>query len=125
MKRLFSVLKITLLGFLFINIIVAFILFIDSYSEGTKMQWDYLIFMTIYGVIVSVILGYLDRPVLEKRIIIGLTIGAIIMGILSFLIDNQILLNQALYLLFGVVIGRRVVVLVDLFLKKKHLNNLL
>jgi hypothetical protein len=41
------------------------------------------------------------------------------MGILSFLIDNQTLLNQALYLLFGVVIGRRVVVLVDLFLNKK------
>jgi len=83
------------------------------------MQWDYLVFMTIYGVIVSVILGYLDRPVLEKRIILGITIGSVIMGVLSFLIDNQTLLNQALYLLFGVVIGRRVVVLVDLFLKKK------
>ena len=119
MTRLLSVLKITLLGFLFINIIVAFLLFIDSYSSGTKMQWDYLVFMTIYGVIVSVILGYLDRPVLEKRIILGITIGSVIMGVLSFLIDNQTLLNQALYLLFGVVIGRRVVVLVDLFLNKK------
>ncbi|MFN4879669.1 MAG: hypothetical protein ACK48O_01500 [Flavobacteriia bacterium] len=118
MTRLLSVLKITLLGFLFINIIMAFLLLIDSYSEGTKMQWDYLVFMTIYGVIVSVILGYLDRPVLEKRIILGITIGSVIMGILSFLIDNQTLLNQALYLFFGVVIGRRVVVLADLFLKK-------
>jgi hypothetical protein len=40
------------------------------------------------------------------------------MGILSFLIDSQTLLNQALYLFFGVVVGRKIVVLVDLFLKK-------
>jgi hypothetical protein len=118
MKRLLSVLKITLLGFFFIDIILAILLFIDSYSEGTKMQWEYLLFMTIYGVIVSVILGYLDRPVLEKRLIFGITIGSVIMGILSFLIDNQTLLDQALYLFFGVVVGRRAVVLVDLFLKK-------
>jgi hypothetical protein len=118
MTRLLSVLKITLLGFLFINIVAAFLIFIDSYTEGTKMDWEYLVFMTIYGVIVSVILGYLDRPVLEKRIILGITIGSVVMGILSFLIDNQTLLDQALYLFFGVAVGRRTVVLIDLFLKK-------
>ena len=118
MKRFLSVLKITLLGFLFINLLIAIFMFIDSSIDGTKMHWEYLAFMTIYGMIVSVILGYLERPILEKRLILGITIASVIMGIISFLIDSQTLLNQALYLFFGVVVGRKIVVLVDLFLKK-------
>ena len=118
MNRFFSVLKITVLGFLFVNVIIIGLIFLDSLFDGSKMPWDYLLFVNIYGVILSVILGYMDRPKLEKQLLIGITICSSIALITSLFIDNQVIQDQSLYVFFGIVFGRKMVVLVDVNLKK-------
>ena len=120
MNRLITVLKITFLGFVLTNLLISIIFFLESVIEGTEMPWEYLGYVTIYGMIVSIIFGYMDRPILEKRLLIGITICTAIIFTASFLIDNQILRMQSLYLFFGIVLGRKMVLLVDMTLKKKN-----
>jgi hypothetical protein len=123
MNRLITVLKITFLGFVLTNLLISIIFFLESVIEGTEMPWEYLGYVTIYGMIVSIIFGYMDRPILEKRLLIGITICTAIIFTASFLIDNQILRMQSLYLFFGIVMGRKMVLLVDMTLKKEKSSN--
>ena len=120
MKRLITVLKVTFLGFSILNIFLTIILLIVSAIDGENMPWEYLGFVTIYGIIISIIFGYMDRPTLEKRLLIAITICSATLFIASFLIDNQTIRMQSLYLLFGIVIGRKFVMVVDMFLSKKN-----
>lgn len=120
MDRLISVLKITFLGIVLTNLFITIIFFIESVIEGTEMPWEYLGYVTIYGMIVSFIFGYMDRPMLEKRLLIGITICTAIIFIASFLLDNQILRMQSGYLFYGIVLGRKMVLIVDMSLKKKN-----
>ncbi len=120
MNRLITVLKITFLGFLLLNLLTSIILFLDSAIEGTKMSWEYLQYVTIYGMIVSIIFGYMDRPILEKRLLIGISICSVILFITSLFIDNQMFRSQAIYLFYGIVIGRKMVLFVDMKFKKNR-----
>jgi hypothetical protein len=118
MKRLFSVIKITILGFVAVNLFLLLILLIESAIEGTKMPLEYLGFVNLYGIIVSVIFGYMDRPVLEKKLLIGITIGTVLLIITSFFIDSDLLLKQSFFLFFGIVVGRKAVFAIDMLLSK-------
>jgi hypothetical protein len=120
--RLIKVIKITFLGFLLTNLFITVILFIDSLIDGKNMPWEYLGFVTIYGMIVSIILGYMDRPTLEKRLLTGITICSALVFVTSFLIDNETLSMHSIYVFFGIVVGRKMVFLVDLTLKDKSKN---
>ena len=120
MKRLITVLKVTFLGFSILNIFLTIILLIVSAIDGENMPWEYLGFVTIYGIIISIIFGYMDRPTLEKRLLIAIIICSATLFIASFLIDNQTIRMQSLYLFFGIVIGRKFVMVVDMFLSKKN-----
>jgi hypothetical protein len=118
MKRLFSVIKITILGFVAVNLFLLLILLIESAIEGTKMPLEYLGFVNLYGIIVSVIFGYMDRPVLEKKLLIGITIGTVLLIITSFFIESDLLLKQSFFLFFGIVVGRKAVFAIDMLLSK-------
>jgi MFS-type transporter involved in bile tolerance (Atg22 family) len=84
------------------------------------MSWEYLQYVTIYGMIVSIIFGYMDRPILEKRLLIGISICSVILFITSLFIDNQMFRSQAIYLFYGIVIGRKMVLFVDMKFKKNR-----
>ena len=118
MQRLTTVLKTTFLGFILLDLLLSIIAYIDSLIDGTKMDLEYLFFVSIYGIIVSIIFGFMDRPKLEKQLLIGISIGAVIVLITAFSMGNEVLAMQSLYVFLGVVIGRRMVGLVDLVLKK-------
>ena len=118
MKRLITVLKITFFGFALANLFLITIFLIDSAIDGTAVNWDYLGFVNIYGMIASVIFGYMDRPTLEKRLLIFITICSVVLLITSFINDNQALRMHSLYVLFGVGAGRKIVLIVDMFLRK-------
>ena len=118
MKRLIKVLKITLFGFVLINLFVLTIHLIDSVIDEKTIDWDYLGFVNIYGISASVIFGYVDRPTLEKRLLIFITISSVTVLLASFINDNHALRMHSLYVLFGVGMGRKVVLIVDMFLRK-------
>ena len=84
------------------------------------MPWEYLGFVNLYGMIVSIIFGYMDRPSLEKRILMVIYISALIMLITSFIIVNQVLRFQSVYVLIGIGMGRNIVVLIDLSLSENN-----
>jgi hypothetical protein len=58
----------------------------------------------------------MDRPVLEKRLLIGIAVTAIALIIIGIFIGNQVLLMQSFYVLFGIFIGRKFVVIIDMLL---------
>jgi hypothetical protein len=101
-----------------VNLFLLLILLIESAIEGTKMPLEYLGFVNLYGIIVSVIFGYMDRPVLEKKLLIGITIGTVLLIITSFFIDSDLLLKQSFFLFFGIVVGRKAVFAIDMLLSK-------
>ncbi|MBM3185639.1 MAG: hypothetical protein FJZ67_05005 [Bacteroidetes bacterium] len=118
MKRLIGVIKITIVGFLVVNLFIGLILFLESYIEGTEMPLKYFGFVNLYGIITCVIFGYLDQPILEKRLLIGITIGTVLLIITSFFIGSDLLLEQSFFLFFGIVLGRKAVVAIDMFLNE-------
>ena len=118
MNRLTTVIKSTLIGFFVLNLILSIVLYIESAINGNEMPWEYLGFVSLYGIIVSIIFGYMDRPVLEKRLLIGVAVTAVALLIIGIFIGNQVLLMQSLYVLFGIFIGRKFVVVIDKLLNK-------
>ena len=118
MRRLITVSKITFLGFAIMNLFLIIILLIDNAIDGTAVNWAYLGFVSIYGMIASVIFGYMDRPTLEKRLLFFITACSATLLITSYMIDNESLRLHSLYVLFGVVAGRKMVLIVDMFLRK-------
>lgn len=122
MKRLITVIKNTFLIFTVINLPLAIIFLLDSLfagTEGIKNSFEYLGYTSTYGIITSVIFGYMDRPVLEKRLLYIISISSAILLFTSFINDNHLLRTHSLYLFFGVVVGRKVVLIVDMLLNKK------
>ena len=123
MKRLITVIKNTFLFFAIINLFVGIIYLISIPSVGiaeTIDRFKFLGFITIYGIITCIIFGYIDRPILEKRLLYLISICLAILLITSFIIDNQLLRIHTLYVLYGVVAGSKGVLLVDMFLNKKN-----
>jgi hypothetical protein len=118
MNRLTTVVKSTLIGFFVINLILSIVLYIESAIDGKAMPWEYLGFVSLYGIIVSIIFGYMDRPILEKRLLIGVAVTAVALLIIGIFIGNQVLLMQSLYVLFGIFIGRKFVLVIDKLLNK-------
>jgi hypothetical protein len=120
MNRLTTVVKSTLIGFFVINLILSIVLYIESAMDGKAMPWEYLGFVSLYGIIVSIIFGYMDRPILEKRLLIGVAVSAIALLIIAMYIGSQVLIVQSLYVLFGIFIGRKFVLVIDKLLNKKE-----
>jgi len=125
MNRIISVFKITIIGFLGLNLLLIFILTINNYFEGTKIPWEnsdfwnYIAFVNLYGIIISLGFGYLNRPNFEKKILNIITICTFICLILSYLLNFKILIMQSIYILIGVSLGRKLVLLIDVVLNKK------
>jgi hypothetical protein len=84
------------------------------------MPWEFLGFVNLYGMIVSIIFGYMDRPSFEKRLLIVIIISSVVMLITSFIIGNQVLRFQSLYVLIGIGMGRNIVVLIDMSLSENN-----
>jgi hypothetical protein len=120
MTRLTTVLKSTIFGFLFVSLFLLIILYIDSVIDGKEMPWEFLGFVNLYGMIVSIIFGYMDRPSFEKRLLIVIIISSVVMLITSFIIGNQVLRFQSLYVLIGIGMGRNIVVLIDMSLSENN-----
>lgn len=118
MKRLITVLKVTFWGFALVNLFLITILLIDSAIDKTPVPWDYLGFVNLYGMVASVILGYMDRPILEKRLLILITISSAVLLLFSFINDIEALRMHSIYILIGVSAGRNMVLIVDMSLRK-------
>jgi uncharacterized protein (TIGR02145 family) len=115
-EQLSSVIRITLVGFASINLLNFIFLFIESAIDGTNLLWEnveFLGYATIYGIIVSIIFGYMNSPQLEKRLLMGLTICSIIAFISSYLLQNQMLRTHSVYGFFGIAMGCKMVLVVD------------
>ncbi len=123
MKRLITVIKNSFLFFAITNLFVSIIYLIDApFVEiaETADRFKSLGFINMYGIITCIFFGYMDRPILEKRLLYFIYIISAILFITSITIDNQLLRKNTIYLFFGVVSGRHGVILVDLFMKKKN-----
>ena len=68
--------------------------------------------------VASVIFGCMDRPILEKRLFIFITISSIVLLLISFIIDFQALLMHSIFILLGVSAGRKMILIVGMSLRK-------
>jgi hypothetical protein len=76
------------------------------------MNWDYIVYVNLYAIIVSVVFGFLDKPKLENKILIFL----LILSLLIWVIPNQFSTHFG-YVFIGVSFGRKLLIWVDLGLK--------
>ena len=60
----------------------------------------------------------LDRPILEKRLLIFITISSVVLLLIFFINDIQAILMHSIYMLLGVSAGRKMVLIVDMSLRK-------
>jgi len=65
-------------------------------------------------------LGFMDKPKLENRILAVLLVLSILVMLLPVFPENSSIRVHAGYLLFGVIIGRKLLVVVDLALTPKN-----
>lgn len=119
MTRFLIVVKTTFLMLIALNIIMIPILYIDL-AEGEAMPWEYVKFTNLYGALTSIILGFMDKPKLENRILAVLLMLSILAMLLPVFAEKSSIKVHAGYLLFGGIIGRKLLVVVDLALTPKN-----
>ena len=119
MTRFLIVVKTTFLMLIALNIIMIPILYIDL-AEGEAMPWEYVKFTNLYGALTSIILGFMDKPKLENRILAVLLVLSILAMLLPVFAEKSSIKVHAGYLLFGGIIGRKLLVVVDLTLTPKN-----
>ncbi len=112
--RIKSVVKSTFLMLLLMNVFM--LLFIIDKLLGfvdEPTNWGYFIYVNLYAFIVSIVFGFFDKPELENKILIFL----LIISFLIWIIPNQFS-AQFGYVFYGVIMGRKLLAIVDLILKK-------
>jgi len=112
--RIKSVVKSTFLMLLLMNVFM--LLFIIDKLLGfvdEPTNWGYFIYVNLYAFIVSIVFGFFDKPELENKILIFL----LIISFLIWIIPNQFS-TQFGYVFYGVIMGRKLLAIVDLILKK-------
>lgn len=119
MTRFLIVVKTTFLMLIALNIIMIPILYIDL-AEGEAMPWEYVKFTNLYGALTSIILGFMDKPKLENRILAVLLVLSILAMLLPVFAEKSSIKVHAGYLLYGGIIGRKLLVVVDLALTPKN-----
>lgn len=119
MTRLITVVKTTFQMLLALNILMIPILYLDL-SEGEAMPWDYVKFTNLYGALTCIILGFMDKPKLENRILAVLLVISILAMLLPVFPENSEIKIHAGYLLYGGILGRKLLVVVDLVLAPKN-----
>ena len=102
-----------------LNILMIPILYLDL-SEGETMPWDYVKFTNLYGALTCIILGFMDKPKLENRILAALLVISILAMLLPVFPENSEIKIHAGYLLYGGILGRKLLVVVDLVLAPKN-----
>jgi len=116
MNRLITIVKATLLMLFILNICMIPILYLDHLSVGETMPWEYIKFSNLYGALTCIILGFMDNPKLENRILVVLLVLSILAMILPVFPENSSIKVHAGYFLIGGILGRKLLVAVDLFL---------
>lgn len=119
MTRLITVVKTTFLMLIALNILMIPILYLDL-SEGEAMPWDYVKFTNLYGALTCIILGFMDKPKLENRILAVLLVISILAMLLPVFPENSEIKIHAGYLLYGGILGRKLLVVVDFVLAPKN-----
>lgn len=119
MTRLITVVKTTFVMLIALNILMIPILYLDL-SEGEAMPWDYVKFTNLYGALTCIILGFMDKPKLENRILAVLLVISILAMLLPVFPENSQIKIHAGYLLYGGILGRKLLVVVDLVLAPKN-----
>lgn len=95
------------------------ILYLDLPNDEA-MDWEYVKFTNLYGALTCIILGFMDKPKLENRILAVLLVLSILVMLLPVFPENSSIRIHAGYLLFGGIIGRKLLVVVDLALTPKN-----
>lgn len=112
-ERIKIVVISTLQALFIINILLLLVLMFDKLLGFTDaIDWDFLVYVNLYAIIVSVVFGFLDKPKLENKILIFL----LILSLLIWLIPNKFSTHFA-YVFWGIFLGRRSLVFIDLVLK--------
>lgn len=119
MTRFITVVKTTFLMLIALNIIMIPILYLDLPNDEA-MDWEYVKFTNLYGALTCIILGFMDKPKLENRILAVLLVLSILVILLPVFPENLSIRIHAGYLLFGGIIGRKLLVVVDLALTPKN-----
>jgi hypothetical protein len=102
-----------------INIFMIPILYLDL-PKGEAMNWEYVKFTNLYGALTCIILGFMDKPKLENRILVILLVLSLLVMFVPVFPENSSIKVHAGYLLFGGIIGRKLLVVVDLALTPKN-----
>lgn len=119
MTRFLIVVKTTFLMLIALNILMIPILYLDL-AEGEAMPWEYVKFTNLYGALTCIILGFMDKPRLENRILAVLLVISILAMLLPVFPENSHIKIHAGYLLFGGILGRKLLVVIDLVLAPKN-----
>jgi hypothetical protein len=120
-NRFIQVVKSAFAIILLLNIIlVVFFLFDDNKND--EIPLDYLFYVNLYGLTTSILFGYMDNPKLENKILLGLFVSAITILIISIFTGQKPLQNQSIFVLFGVVFGRKATTIIDMIMENNKTN---
>lgn len=108
-ERIKTVVKTTLQTLFIMNIFILLLLWADNVDS---IDWDFIVYVNLYGFILSVVFGFLDKPKLENKILIFLSI----LSFLIWVIPNKFSTHFR-YVFYGIFLGRVSLNFVDLALK--------
>lgn len=110
MDRIKNVVRQTFFMAFAMNLFLIPIFWIDSLSDGGFDDWHWWLYTNLYAIIVCLVFGYMDKPKLENRILLVLLIISLIVYLYPY---PSKLSDQAGFIFWGLVLGRKLLVAVD------------
>jgi hypothetical protein len=117
-ERIKSVVSNTAIMFVTLNIFLIPLIYIIALDEDVPMNWDYIVYVNLYAIIVSVVFGFLDKPKLENKILIFL----LILSLLIWVIPNQFSTHFC-YVFWGIFMGRVLLTVIDSLITSTSKDN--
>ena len=119
MKKIKEIFTITLVGYLVANLFTIPLIWLDTWLDNQKMNWEYVGLINLFSIPITIILGLISEKRKSNRLIICLLVIFSMFLVISMLLENPIITTKISAILILSVFVAKLFSQIFTILKKK------
>ncbi len=119
MKKIKEIFTITLMGYLVANLFIIPLIWLDTWLDNQKMDWEYVGLINLFSILMTIILGFISEKKKSNRLIFCLLVIFSIFLVISMLLENPIITTKISVILILSVFVAKLFSQIFTLLKKK------
>lgn len=119
MKKIKEIFTITLVGYLVANLFTIPLIWLDTWLDNQKMNWEYVGLINLFSIPITIILGLISEKRKSNRLIICLLVVFSVFLVISMLLENPIITTKISAILILSVFVAKLFSQIFTILKKK------